>query len=92
MDEGEYDTEGWTDFEISLLDMYRECEMFVPTEIILRADPLFISGGATGVPISYVPYMSSSNKKDRIDTEEAWKRLIAEVNKSYDDVWMKNIK
>ncbi len=92
LDDGEYNTEGWTAFELSLLDMYEESEVFVSTETIAKADPLFISGGAAGIPISYVPYMSSSNKSDRINTEEAWKRLIAEVNKSYDDVWMKNIK
>ena len=88
--EGEVDTEGWTQFESDMDNMFNSAEYNINRNP-MKINRIFTDGGATPYGyVSFVEYFSANNPNDRINAEEAWNRIIEEIDNYYDQ-WLMNI-
>ena len=90
LSEGEVNTEGWTRFESDMNHIFRSAEYNI-NKNPMKIHRIFTDGGAA--PYAYVAfaeYFSANNPNDRITADEAWDRMIQEIDAYYDQ-WLMNI-
>lgn len=90
----ELDTSDWSPFEKNVSEV-GALILQSGSQFMKSQHEIFHNGGAIsyGTQIgTYLQYFSAGNPLDRIDADEAWRRLEEFVDLNYDNNWLANIK
>lgn len=89
--EGEVSTEGWSQFELDMDNMFTKAEYTINNCPMTKHD-IFVNGGASAYAYySFVEYFSANNPSDRVNADQAWEEMLKLINANWEQ-WAANIK
>ncbi len=92
LSKGEIDTTSWSAFEQNQAHLLETTEQFFTWENSGK-NRIFTDGGAQlFAELEYVNVFCSKSAEDRLSADEAWNKLVEEVNHKYEKTWMANVK
>ncbi len=90
LSDGELDISGWNSFKKEFDNIMKDCiELSNDTD---KTHPIFITGGAKLLNVSYIPYFCTKNSAERMTADTAWEKNVKIVNDNYRTNWLANIK
>ena len=90
--DGNVDTSDWTSYEAAQYQVLQTADS-IASYYIAGKHRIFTDGGASSFPLAaYIQNMCSKNANDRITADEAWTKLVEQVEGNYDLNWLANIK
>lgn len=90
--EGELDTSDWNEFEKNQLKYLATTTQFA-SYYNTGKHTIFSEGGASlFANVQFINYFCTKNEADRMSANDAWEKVMQEVDNNYESTWLANIK